>query len=98
MQNQTAEINLIDAFERIPVEIFPTLYEGSKFAAQQVAEPVNATICPNVYQASAIASFAMISSGAAVLVLSGVMLTVDEVRVGKDRGHQAMLTWTFRFR
>ena len=37
MQNQTAEINLIDAFERIPVQIFPTLYEGSTSAAQQIA-------------------------------------------------------------
>ena len=37
MQNQTSEINLIDAFERIPVQIFPTLYEGSKYAAEQVA-------------------------------------------------------------
>ena len=40
MQNQTTEINLIDAFERIPVQIFPTLYEGSKFAAEQVANLV----------------------------------------------------------
>ncbi len=37
MQNQAAEINLIDAFERIPVQIFPALYEGSKHAAQQVS-------------------------------------------------------------
>ena len=28
MQTPSAEINLIDAFERIPVKIFPTLYEG----------------------------------------------------------------------
>src|SRR3954469_707575 len=40
MQNQTTEINLIDAFERIPVQIFPSLYEGSKFAAEQVANLV----------------------------------------------------------
>jgi glucosamine-6-phosphate deaminase len=37
MQNQSAEINLIDAFERIPVQIFPTLYEGSEEAARQIA-------------------------------------------------------------
>jgi glucosamine-6-phosphate deaminase len=37
MQSQTSEINLIDAFERIPVQIFPTLYEGSKYAAEQIA-------------------------------------------------------------
>ncbi|HEX8314505.1 MAG TPA: glucosamine-6-phosphate deaminase, partial [Flavisolibacter sp.] len=38
MQNQTTEINLIDAFERIPVQIFPTLHEGSRFAAKEIAQ------------------------------------------------------------
>ena len=37
MQNQTADINLIDAFERIPVKIFPDLQQGSRFAAVEVA-------------------------------------------------------------
>ncbi|HUC82383.1 MAG TPA: glucosamine-6-phosphate deaminase [Flavisolibacter sp.] len=37
MQTQTTEINLIDAFERIPVQIFPTLHEGSHYAAQEIA-------------------------------------------------------------
>src|SRR4051812_2244762 len=37
MQSQTSEINLIDAFERIPVNIFPTLYEGSQAAAREIA-------------------------------------------------------------
>ena len=37
MQNQTADINLIDAFERIPVKIFPDLQQGSRFAAAEVA-------------------------------------------------------------
>ena len=40
MQNYQAEINLIDAFERIPVKIFPTLYEGSLYAAQQIAATI----------------------------------------------------------
>lgn len=40
MQNQTTEINLIDAFERIPVEIFPSLHEGSRYAAEQIAQLV----------------------------------------------------------
>lgn len=31
-------MNLIDAFERIPIRIFPNLQEGSAFAARQVAE------------------------------------------------------------
>lgn len=38
MQNQTADINLIDAFERIPVKIFYDLKQGSLFAAQEIAK------------------------------------------------------------
>lgn len=37
MQNQLAEINLIDAFERIPVQIYSTLKECSIKAAGQIA-------------------------------------------------------------
>src|SRR5687767_3067478 len=37
MQNQTTDINLIDAFERIPVKIFPDLKNGSLFAANEIA-------------------------------------------------------------
>ncbi|HEX6332997.1 MAG TPA: hypothetical protein VFZ78_02155, partial [Flavisolibacter sp.] len=32
-----ADINLIDAFERIPVRIFPDLRDGSRFAAEEIA-------------------------------------------------------------
>jgi len=32
------DINLIDAFERIPVKIFPDLKEGSKYAAEEIAK------------------------------------------------------------
>ncbi|MDQ6610469.1 MAG: glucosamine-6-phosphate deaminase [Bacteroidota bacterium] len=42
MQIQTTEINLIDAFERIPVKIFPTLPEGSKYVANQIATLIRA--------------------------------------------------------
>ena len=38
MPNQTADINLIDAFERIPVKIFPDPREGSRFAAAEIAK------------------------------------------------------------
>jgi glucosamine-6-phosphate deaminase len=38
MQNQTAEINLIDAFERIPVKIYSNLQQGSVFAAGEIAK------------------------------------------------------------
>jgi glucosamine-6-phosphate deaminase len=40
MQNQTAEINLIDAFERIPVKIYSNLKQGSIFAAGEIAKLV----------------------------------------------------------
>jgi glucosamine-6-phosphate deaminase len=40
MQNQTADINLIDAFERIPVKIFPDLKQGSAFAALEIARVI----------------------------------------------------------
>lgn len=42
MQHEPTEINLIDAFERIPVEIYPTIKEGSAAAARQIADLVNA--------------------------------------------------------
>jgi glucosamine-6-phosphate deaminase len=32
------DINLIDAFERIPVKIFPDLKQGSKYAAEEIAK------------------------------------------------------------
>ena len=37
MPEQLKEINLIDAFERIPVKIFSNLKEGSAFAANEIA-------------------------------------------------------------
>src|SRR4029078_12629635 len=40
MQSQTADINLIDAFERIPVKIYPDLKQGSLFAANEIAKLV----------------------------------------------------------
>ncbi len=40
MQNPTTDINLIDAFERIPVKIFPDPKEGSKYAASEIARLV----------------------------------------------------------
>ena len=40
MQSPAADINLIDAFERIPVKIFPDLKQGSLFAANEIAKLV----------------------------------------------------------
>jgi hypothetical protein len=39
----------------------------------------------------------LIGIGAGVMTAAGVVLTVDEVRVGRARGHQAMVTWTIQF-
>ena len=37
MQHPTNDINLIDAFERIPVKIFPDAAQGSIYAAGEIA-------------------------------------------------------------
>jgi hypothetical protein len=39
----------------------------------------------------------MFGLGGAILITGSVTLGIDEVRSGKQRGHQAMVTWTFRF-
>jgi hypothetical protein len=52
--------------------------------------------CPDVYDNTA-QGYALVGVGAGVFALAGVMLVVDEVRVGRTKAQQAMLTWTFRF-
>ncbi|HEY1113717.1 MAG TPA: glucosamine-6-phosphate deaminase [Chitinophagaceae bacterium] len=37
MANQLADIDLIDAFERVPLSIFPSIKEGSHYAAREIA-------------------------------------------------------------
>src|SRR4051812_6045561 len=49
MQNQTNEMNLIDAFERIPVKIFPNLKEGSRHAAAEIAKLIRDKQSRNEY-------------------------------------------------
>lgn len=39
----------------------------------------------------------LIGVGASVMIAAGVVLSVDEVRVGRQRDRRAMLTWTTRF-
>ena len=41
--------------------------------------------------------YALFGLGGSLLALSGVVLTIDEVRLGRARGRQAMVTWTIRF-
>lgn len=56
----------------------------------------DAQACPLLYQ-SAGAGWTAIGIGAALAATGGVLLTIDEVRVGDRKGHQANLSWTLRF-
>jgi len=38
-----------------------------------------------------------LAAGSALFLSGTVLLTVDEIRVGRQRGAQASLVWTFRF-
>ena len=38
MSKKTAQADLTDSFEKIPVRVYPDLKEGSKFVAQQIAD------------------------------------------------------------
>ena len=60
------------------------------------ADPLDTAACPQVYitQAAGITTLAL---GGAVALTGSVMLAVDEVRVGRQRGRQVGLTWTLRF-
>ncbi len=52
--------------------------------------------CPAVYD-NTIQGASLLGVGGAVFLTFGAVLTVDEVRIGKAKGRQAMLTWTMRF-
>jgi hypothetical protein len=52
--------------------------------------------CPLVYD-NTIQGASLLAAGGAVFLTFGALLTVDEVRVGRAKGHQATLTWTLRF-
>jgi hypothetical protein len=52
--------------------------------------------CPELYEGTT-SGLVAIGVGAGLLVTGAVMLSVDEVRVGKETGRQAMLTWRMRF-
>ncbi|MFV8754403.1 hypothetical protein ACNOYE_27975 [Nannocystaceae bacterium ST9] len=60
-------------------------------------DPVDdAALCPKLYESSA-GGFTALGLGAALGLSGGVLLTIDEVRVGKARAAQAMLGYTIRF-
>lgn len=52
--------------------------------------------CGDIYESSA-AGGSLLGIGAGLLVVSGVMLAVDEVRVGRARGRQVMLKASLKF-
>lgn len=52
--------------------------------------------CPEIYLNKP-QGYTLTVLGAAAMLTGGVLLTVDEVRVGRQQGTQATLTWTFRF-
>lgn len=52
--------------------------------------------CPELYEGT-ISGLVSLGVGSALLLTGTVMLSVDEVRVGKETGRQAMVTWTMRF-
>lgn len=59
-------------------------------------EGISPSECGDIYESSA-SGLALIGVGGGLLVVSGVLLTVDEVRVGRARGRQVMLGASFRF-
>jgi hypothetical protein len=52
--------------------------------------------CPRVYYTQA-AGIATVAAGGALFLTGTVMLTVDEVRIGRERGNTVALTYTLRF-
>lgn len=60
------------------------------------ADPNDTAACPQVYTTK-VAGIATVATGSALFLSGTVLLTVDEIRVGRQRGTQASLVWTFRF-
>ncbi|NVB40031.1 hypothetical protein G6O69_19455 [Pseudenhygromyxa sp. WMMC2535] len=60
-------------------------------------DPIDdAADCPSLYE-STVPGFVAIGVGAVTTLVGGVMLTVDEVRLGRHKGRQVSLSWTLRF-
>jgi hypothetical protein len=60
------------------------------------ADPNDIAACPELYD-TRIAGITLVSAGVAAALTGGVMLVVDETRVGNRRGRELGLVWTLRF-
>ncbi|PRP92182.1 hypothetical protein ENSA5_51310 [Enhygromyxa salina] len=59
-------------------------------------DPTDTDACPQVYITKT-AGIATLAIGGAALLSGTIMLTVDEVRAGSDRGSEVALTWRVQF-
>lgn len=75
------------------------IYAGKCHDGRLPTDPaVTMENCPSVYNESNTTTGAVLMGvGGGLFVISGVVLSVDEVRVGRAKGRQAMLTYQFRF-
>jgi hypothetical protein len=60
------------------------------------ADANDVVACPELYDTRT-AGITLVSAGIAAALTGGVMLVVDETRVGSRRGHELGLVWTARF-
>lgn len=60
------------------------------------SDPMLEPQCPRVYYTQA-AGIATVAAGGALFLTGTVMLTVDEVRIGRERGNTVALTYTLSF-
>ena len=60
------------------------------------ADPSDVVACPELYDTRA-AGIALVSAGFAAGLTGGVMLVVDETRIGDRRGRELGLVWQARF-
>ncbi len=72
-------------------------FDGRCSATKQHPDS-NSTLetCGDIYEMTA-GGAALLGVGGGLLVVSGVLLGVDEVRVGRARGHQAIVRFKLRF-
>jgi hypothetical protein len=60
------------------------------------ADPNDVVACPELYD-TRVAGITLVAAGGAAALTGGVMLVVDETRLGDHRGREVALVWTARF-